>query len=86
VITQNVDSQPRCRASSLLARSSSCIGNVTYAKCLDCEVRYELAQLEQQFTDTGRAAPCAECGGIVKTATISSGQSMPEREMRRAAA
>ena len=59
-------------------------GNVTYAKCLDCDVRYELAQLEQQFTETGRVAPCAECSGIVKTATISFGQSMPEREMRRA--
>ncbi len=35
-----------------------------------------------QFADTGRVAPCAECGGIVKTATISFGQSMPEREMR----
>ncbi len=57
---------------------------MTYAKCLDCEVRYELEQLERQFTDTGRVAPCAECGGIVKTATISFGQSMPEREMRRA--
>ncbi len=59
-------------------------GNATYAKCLDCETRYELAHLEQQFADTGRVAPCAECGGIVKTATISFGQSMPEREMRRA--
>ena len=32
-----------------------------------------------------RTAPdCTDCGGPIKTATISFGQAMPEREMRRA--
>jgi NAD-dependent deacetylase len=57
-------------------------GNASFAKCLDCRTRYELADLEGQFRRVGRVAPCARCGGIVKSATISFGQSMPEREMR----
>jgi NAD-dependent deacetylase len=31
-----------------------------------------------------RAPDCAECGGHIKTATVSFGQAMPESEMRRA--
>lgn len=57
-------------------------GNASFARCLDCRTRYELADLESQFRRVGRVAPCARCGGIVKSATISFGQSMPEREMR----
>jgi NAD-dependent deacetylase len=81
VITQNVDNLHQ-NSGIDPGQVIELHGNVTYAKCLDCDVRYELAQLERQFVDTGRVAPCAECGGIVKTATISFGQSMPEREMR----
>ena len=59
-------------------------GNVSYATCLDCSTRYELADLEIQFEKLSRVEPCRRCGGIIKTATISFGQSMPEREMQRA--
>ncbi len=59
-------------------------GNMTYAACLDCQTRYEMADLEQQFMRTGRVAPCARCGGVVKSATISFGQAMPVQAMRRA--
>lgn len=59
-------------------------GNTRYAKCLSCEVRYELADLKQQFESIGRVDPCSRCGGIIKTATISFGQPMPEVAMARA--
>ena len=61
-------------------------GNTSYATCLDCRVRYELAELQTQFEQLGRVEPCSRCGGIIKTATISFGQSMPEDEMFRAQA
>lgn len=61
-------------------------GNAHYAACLDCGMRYELADLERQFRGAGAVAPCAACGGIVKTATISFGQAMPEDAMARAEA
>jgi NAD-dependent deacetylase len=59
-------------------------GNASYAKCLGCNTRYEMADLEQQFTRNGRVAPCGRCGGVIKSATISFGQAMPEEEMLRA--
>lgn len=83
VITQNVDNLHQDSGVGA-DRIIELHGNASYAKCLDCDTRYEMAHLEQQFTGTGRVAPCGSCGGIVKSATISFGQSMPEREMRRA--
>ncbi|MCZ6644126.1 MAG: Sir2 family NAD-dependent protein deacetylase [Gammaproteobacteria bacterium] len=59
-------------------------GNAMYAKCLSCDTRYEMADLEQQFRQHARVDPCGRCGGIIKSATISFGQSMPEQEMQRA--
>ena len=50
VITQNVDSLHQ-KSGIDPNQIIELHGNVTYAKCLDCEVRYELEQLERQFTD-----------------------------------
>ena len=59
-------------------------GNNRYARCLGCATRYELADLKRQFENLGNVQPCSRCGGIVKTATISFGQPMPEEAMARA--
>ena len=59
-------------------------GNSSYARCLDCHTRYELEPIRVAFEETGEAPLCASCGGFVKTATISFGQAMPEKEMERA--
>ncbi len=61
-------------------------GNATYAHCLDCAERYEIADLQAAFERDGDMHDCRRCGGLIKTATISFGQSMPEEPMRRAEA
>ncbi len=58
-------------------------GNTTYAHCLECATRYEIEALRVDF-ESDRIVPHCACGGWVKTATISFGQSMPINEMRRA--
>ncbi|WP_428534774.1 SIR2 family NAD-dependent protein deacylase [Rhodopila sp.] len=58
-------------------------GNTTYAHCLDCGTRYEIEALRVDF-ENDRIVPHCACGGWVKTATISFGQSMPIEAMRRA--
>jgi NAD-dependent deacetylase len=84
VITQNVDNLHQ--ASGVPAdKIVELHGNATYALCLRCQRRYELTLLEQQFKAAGSVEPCSECGGIIKTATISFGQQMPELPMQRAA-
>ncbi len=59
-------------------------GNATYATCLHCARRYELDDILREFKKDETLPICDACGGIVKTATISFGQSMPELPMRRA--
>jgi NAD-dependent deacetylase len=61
-------------------------GNTTYATCLSCTKRYELGWIRQEFEASGEEAPDCACGGIIKTATVSFGQAMPEAAMRRAQA
>lgn len=60
-------------------------GNTTYATCLECARRYELDWVRERFEARDGRAPDCECGGFIKTATVSFGQSMPEAAMRRAA-
>lgn len=82
VITQNVDNLHQ--ASGIEEHKVIELhGNATYATCLNCHVRAELDVLERQFKEQGCIDPCS-CGGVIKTATISFGQQMPELPMRRA--
>jgi len=85
VITQNVDNLHQ-NSGVPDDKVIELHGNSTYAACLRCGTRYEMADVEQQFTARGRVDPCGSCGGIIKSATISFGQAMPERAMRRAQA
>jgi NAD-dependent deacetylase len=59
-------------------------GNGTYAKCLACGSRHELDWVRRCLDAYGEPPDCRMCGGILKAATISFGQAMPEGPMRRA--
>lgn len=79
VITQNVDNLHQASGAPA-EKVIELHGNASYAKCLDCGERYELAALEALWRG-GREIVCSSCAGLVKTATISFGQPMPEPEM-----
>jgi NAD-dependent deacetylase len=84
IITQNIDNLHQ--VSGFAAdHVVELHGNTTYARCLGCEKRYEIAWVKQRFDAEGAAPSCADCSEPIKTATVSFGQSMPEDEMRRAA-
>jgi len=86
VITQNIDN---LHQASGIPREKviELHGNGSYATCLDCATRYELDWVRERFEKSGGVAPdCENCLGPVKSATISFGQAMPEKEMRRAEA
>ena len=59
-------------------------GNGTYAACLSCGQRHELYWVRSRFEAFGEPPSCQACGGMVKAATISFGQAMPEDALRRA--
>jgi NAD-dependent deacetylase len=85
VITQNVDNLHQ--ASGIPEdRVVELHGNASYATCLSCGLRHELEELRPVFVDRGEIPVCRECGELVKTATISFGQQMPEAPMMRAEA
>jgi len=85
VITQNIDGlhQQRGVPDDKLGERQ---GSTRYATSMDCETRVEISGILAHFTAHGDAPDCAQCGGLVKTATISFGQPMPEAEMARAQA
>lgn len=83
VITQNIDGLHQ--ASGIPdGKVIELHGNATYAACLECRRRYELDWVREIFAIDERLPICTGCGGMIKTATISFGQSMPELEMQRA--
>jgi NAD-dependent deacetylase len=61
-------------------------GTSRRAACLDCGARAEISEIRAYFEAHGLAPDCALCGGLIKTATISFGQPMPDLEMVRAEA
>jgi NAD-dependent deacetylase len=83
VITQNIDGLHQA-AGVPGDKIVELHGNGTYATCLSCGRRHELPGVRARFEASGDAPACEACGGIVKSATISFGQAMPEPAMRRA--
>lgn len=80
VITQNIDGLHE-QAGVARERIIEIHGNGTYAKCLSCGLRHEIAWVGEVIARDARPPSCTGCGGIVKSATISFGQAMPEQEM-----
>ena len=83
VITQNIDGLHQ--ASGVPDENIVELhGNGTYAVCLECGLRHELQPIFEAFHRDETLPTCGDCTGLVKTATVSFGQSMPEDAMRRA--
>lgn len=83
VVTQNIDNLHQ--ASGIAGGDVIELhGNTTYALCLDCAARYEIAEIRARFEASGGHAPDCRCGGFIKTATVSFGQAMPPDAMQRA--
>lgn len=85
VITQNIDNLHQ--AAGIPEQDVVELhGNTTFATCLDCGTRYELMEVKRKFDAAGGRAPDCDCGGFIKSATVSFGQAMPEDAMARAQA
>ena len=83
IITQNIDNLHQASG----VDSDHIIelhGNGSYATCLECGQRYELDGIRRAFETDGQPPRCDVCTGIVKSATISFGQGMPQAELTRA--
>jgi len=82
VITQNVDNLHQ-ESGVPADQVIEVHGNASFAKCLGCGKRYEFEALRPRW-EADEDITCIFCTGLIKTATISFGQAMPEDEMERA--
>lgn len=80
IITQNIDGLHEA-AGIPREQIIEIHGNGTFAKCLGCGGRHDIAWVREVIASEARPPRCIACGGIVKSATISFGQPMPEQEM-----
>jgi len=83
VVTQNVDGLHR-RAGTSPDRLVELHGTDLIVECQTCHAASDPAPLFARFKATRRAPRC-ECGGVLKSATISFGQSLRPGDLERAA-
>ncbi|MEW4452899.1 NAD-dependent deacylase [Bremerella sp. JC817] len=81
VITQNIDGLHQIAGSRDVLELH---GTAREVGCLDCQARFPVDPFVDQFLETNEVPPCPDCGGRLKHATVSFGQSLPELVLHRA--
>lgn len=79
VITQNIDGLHH-KAGNSEERIIELHGTAMHVTCLNCKKRYDRDGIQERLRKGTKVPYCDDCGGPLKPATISFGQSMPERE------
>ncbi len=85
VITQNIDGLHQLGGSSA-ARVIEIHGTMRWVACLDCQKRYPAPEILDRVRSGVEVPQCDDCGGWLKSATISFGQAMPAQAMAEASA
>jgi NAD-dependent deacetylase len=83
LITQNIDGLHKIAGSSG-AKLVELHGTDRLVTCLNCAKRYEPADVYENLQEEFTAPTCGACGGFLKSANVSFGQSMPIEAMQRA--
>jgi NAD-dependent deacetylase len=83
VITQNIDGLHH-KAGNSEGKIIELHGTAMHVTCLNCKKRYDRDEIQDRIRKGTRIPYCDDCGGPLKPATISFGQSMPEKETEEA--
>jgi NAD-dependent deacetylase len=83
VITQNIDGL-HFKAGNSEEKVIQLHGTAMFVSCLSCGKSYDREEIQERIQKGVKAPYCDDCGGPLKPATISFGQSMPERETEEA--
>ena len=83
VITQNIDGL-HFKAGNSEEKVIQLHGTSIFVSCLSCQKRYDRDAIQERVKKGQKVPRCVDCGGILKPATVSFGQSMPEKETREA--
>ena len=82
LITQNIDGLHQDAGNSS-GRVIELHGTNREAVCLECRKRWPIEEIDGRLESVDFEPTCDECKGLVKPATVSFGQAMPEEEMMR---
>jgi NAD-dependent deacetylase len=82
LVTQNIDGLHSAAGNSD-SRIVELHGTRRHVQCQTCHARRAPEPVLESFRRT-RTPPLCPCGGLLKPATVSFGQAMPEQELRRA--
>ena len=83
MITQNIDGQHQ-RSGLKPSQVLELHGTTVEAACLSCSHRVPMDEAVDRIKAGEQAPKCRLCGGILKAATVSFGQAMPQEVMREA--
>lgn len=83
LITQNIDGLHTIAGTSN-EKLVELHGTDRLVTCLNCGKEYQPAQVYEDLPEDFTAPTCDECGGFLKSANVSFGQSMPITAMQRA--
>ena len=83
LITQNIDGLHKLAGISD-EKLVELHGTDRLVTCLACGKRYEPAEVYEHLPEDFTSPKCAACGGFLKSANVSFGQSMPQAAMQRA--
>jgi NAD-dependent deacetylase len=83
LITQNVDGLHQ-KAGTSQDRMVEIHGTMQEFVCMGCDMRGEIELVLERVRQGDLDPACRECGGILKTATISFGQALVPRDLNRA--
>jgi NAD-dependent deacetylase len=83
VITQNIDGLHQ-KAGVPEGKVIELHGTIKWVVCLSCGKRYPREEIQERLKEGVKAPTCDDCSGVMKPATISFGQAMPEKETREA--
>ena len=83
LLTQNIDGLHHAAGSSA-ALIVELHGNVREAKCLGCDWRGPMSETLRRVRAGETDPRCIECGGVLKSATVSFGESLVATDLERA--
>ena len=83
VVTQNIDGLHQ-KAGLPAAAVVELHGNAHWVSCLTCAASFDRATVHARVLDGEEDPACPECGGILKSTTISFGQGLPPQAVAQA--
>src|SRR5262249_58180188 len=83
VVTQNIDGLHQ-RAGTSPDKIVELHGNNHAVVCLRCDARTPRQAIQAELVVGTEVPHCARCGGLLKNATVSFGQTLPEAALRAA--